>query len=708
MRDWAERYKMYLRGSPAELACVAVGLVWVGYFWACAVARVDFPLELEWLEGVSLHHAQRIAQGEAVYPVPSERFVPLLYTPLHPWLMGMAGKIVGVGYLQGRILSLVAVGVMCAGAWRIVVREGKGHMAGLTVVGLILSGYAFTHRWLDIARPDSLYLAFTVWGAACVRDGWGSRRQVLWAGLLMSAAFWTKQTAFVAIVASGLGVLVTAPRQAWIYVVTIGSLCGGGVLIGQWLTEGWLWTYIHELHQSHAFNWVRFYRKSWGMLLHAFPGMACVGLVLLLRALRPLWGHTRRLGEDARTRWERMLTGQRGFWFWGIMALGGLVAGALGYSTQWAESNAFLPSLVFGAIFVVVAVPDGTRWPWWVLGAQMLGALIFEPRYQIVFDEGLHRLPQSYRIQRVGLTIPDASQWARAKAQRGRLEALGGDVGYVDAFGTAHRGSIFAPARPWWSVLAGGEGHVSSMGLRDLGASASRGIRDDLRKRLRAAEDAAVWLEGPVPAWMRTALAEKYRLDLRLRGDARALPMTGYMSKAGMLVPYTRAQTLFVRTSARTPKSAATLVLADFEDGTLQGFSMVGRAFGRDPARSVGRDRPAVGPMGGEFLLSSLDSTSGRRAKGRARSPVFRVGHAGGRLSCLLGSSGRRRGLSVAVIDTLNARRLELPIPELEFDMQSVELEIPVELAEQPLQLELVDDSVREGLVIDDIWVQSH
>ena len=64
-----------------------------------------------------------------------------------------------------------------------------------------------------------------------------------------------------------LGELVLADEQ-------LGD--GGGVLLGQWLTDGWLWTWIYEMHQLHAFNEERFRSKTWGMFIHAAPGVVMV------------------------------------------------------------------------------------------------------------------------------------------------------------------------------------------------------------------------------------------------------------------------------------------------------------------------------------------------------------------------------------------------------------------------------------------------
>src|SRR5690606_16838240 len=152
---------------------------------------------------------------------------------------------------------------------------------------------------------------------------------------------------------------------------TIAVIDGGGVLLGQRLTGGWLWTWIYELHQLHAFNAERFRSKTWGMFIHAAPHLALlvavllgVGLGLAARRARQLRALARERSGGSPGMWLRGawlgLRTVRGPIVWGVFAAAGLLVSALGYSTQWAEPNAFIPGVCFGALFLAVALPDST------------------------------------------------------------------------------------------------------------------------------------------------------------------------------------------------------------------------------------------------------------------------------------------------------------------------------------------------------------
>lgn len=509
----------------ARRVVVALTIVWALALALVFALRIGFPLELEWMEGGSLHAALRLQQGLPIYGPPSAAFVPFLYTPLYPAVLAALGWVAPLGFALGRAVSVLATAATAVGLWRLVAREGKPRAHRAAAVGLFLAGYVFTLRWYDVARGDSLFLALLVWGLALLRASAGDRRRALLAGVLVALAFWTKQTAAVFVLASGLVALVVDRRALWPYAAAIAVIAGGGVLVGDALTDGWLWTYIYELHQQHAFNAARFWRKTWGMFVHAAPALVLlVGWIAACRLLD-------RTGSERQDERDRRI----GLWFWGVMAAAGLLASALGYATQWAEPNAFMPGVCFAAAWLAVALPVG-RGEAVALGlvaAQLVFALGVEPRYQPIQDRGVAALGDSYAWQDPSRTIPPAELRARAAALRGELARAPGPV--------------FALQRPWWSVIAGGPGHVGSMGMNDVPKDRQAEIRGAVTRALAAGEYAVVWTDGEPPAWLAAALRRRYRLARRLEGDARVVPMTGYMSAAGMVTPWTGAQHEFVR-----------------------------------------------------------------------------------------------------------------------------------------------------------------
>ncbi len=703
-----------------------LALSWGLLITIVVVSRITFPLELEWMEGGSLHHALRLVRGEAIYAAPSIDFVPFLYTPLYPGLLALlAGLGLPLGLFVGRAVSVAAIVAIAAGLWRLVAAENKPRAHRAAAVGLFLAGYIVTFRWYDIARADSMMFALLLWGVILARDTpdardargrGGAWRRPLAAGLLVALAFWTKQTAAVLILASGLAVIASGLRgRLWglaRYTTTVAVIVLGGLALGIALTDGWLWTYIFELHQAHAFNHERFERKTWGMLLHAGPFLGLLAVTLVSDDVGRLISRLRHR-HDARGRSRLPAVFARGEAaaaqrYWGVMATFALLVSALGYSTQWAEPNAFIPAVIFGAAYLGVALPVGGRRELWALGlvaCQLLFAVAVEPMYQPIQSRGIGALPESYRWQAWRRTIPDAK--ARSEAAKLRAELLA----FADAPGDAE---LFALARPWWSVLAGGPGHVASMGLSDVAKADGVRLRRELAQELRGGRFTEAWFEGEPPRWLRSALTRRFRLEERRLGAERVRPWSGYMSEAGMVTPYVAPQVRLVATGER-PRPAGASVLADFEQRTLPaGFRRRGGAFGVPQPAVVG-DLPILGPHGGELLMGSARGSAGLRATGVLESPVFQA-PVGGTVELLVGTSGAREGLEIAV-EVLVAgdgppreprvnRRLPLPLPEQDpWRLAPLRWQVPAELAGQPLRLVITDESPSAAIFIDDLWI---
>jgi hypothetical protein len=185
-----------------------------------------------------------------------------------------------------------------------------------------------------------------------------------------------------------------------------------------------------------------------------------------------------------------------------------------------------MPGVCFGAAFVAVVLPvgRGEAAALLLVAAQLLFALLLEPRYQAVQDRGLAGLSDSYYKQDPWRTVPTAAQREQAGALRDEL--------------VARAGPVLALQRPWWNVLAGGPGHVGTMGINDVPRPAQREIERTLAAEVAAGRYVAVYLDGEPPAWLKPALLRRYALARTWRGPERVLPLTGYMAPAGMIKPW--------------------------------------------------------------------------------------------------------------------------------------------------------------------------
>ena len=352
--------------GAGALAAFAAGVVaLVGHF-ALFVSRAGFVLDLEWMEGGLLLHAARIAEGKAIYLPPSLEFVPYLYTPLYPALLALLSKIVPLGYVLGRAVSILSfagsLALLVAAAARGTSTSVPGTPAsasaassslwpsppraaavalGLGGAGVVAASFAATGAFYDLVRADSLLLfleaaaLFLALKAASESETRRAYRTVAAAGVLIALAFFTKQTASLVGVSLGLGLLVASWRRGLVYGAVAAVTLALGLILLNATSEGWFWTYVFKLHQSHEFYPRRAYIET---PLHLLELAAPLYLAWLVSGLA-LWraGALRR--SDA---------------IHGVVAFGGFASACVGFGTQWAFDNAFIPALYFPALSTAI------------------------------------------------------------------------------------------------------------------------------------------------------------------------------------------------------------------------------------------------------------------------------------------------------------------------------------------------------------------
>jgi len=418
------------------------------------LSRLSYPLDLEWMEGGTLTHALRLARGQPLYAEPSVDFVSFLYTPLYPAVLGALAKVLGLSYVLGRAVSILAFSgalALLVAAVRGIARpyesEELGRLAsaaGLLGAAAVCVAFPFCGAFYDLVRCDSLWLLFVSAGLYCCSPGRSTTRVVLGA-LLLVLGFFTKQTAAPFMVAAAASVaLASGVKRGLAFAgVAFGSTTAA-ILAGQWLTDGWLWIYIYRLHQGHETLSERIWPETplvlldYGLVL-LVPVAACLALAALRRRLSP------------------------GLFHWASMAGAGLATSAVASATQGAYDNAYIPAVYFGALLsaaCVVELPALVAG----LGASADGA---------ARSPGRPRGPRAGSLRVVGLLglallsahlvvrWPDPSPHVPGPQDRAA-------AGRLLAYLTAQGPDVFVPCHPFYSVLAGGRGHLHVMGVNDV------------------------------------------------------------------------------------------------------------------------------------------------------------------------------------------------------------------------------------------------
>ncbi|CAN5336126.1 hypothetical protein BH09SUM1_BH09SUM1_29460 [soil metagenome] len=201
-------------GHLSEWLPVAALAPFLVLFLLTTLPRFAAPFELEWNEGQSAEQAYRFAARLPLYPGPEGGWVPYMYAPLYHIVFGTAMKVTGLYTLAiGRLISLLATVATLQALFLIVFERTRRVAASLVAPLLYLAWFKATGYWYDLARVDSLALAFAVWGMALTLKREPRLWQALLGAVLLLCGALTKQPLAVVAVFCVAALTVRRPRM---------------------------------------------------------------------------------------------------------------------------------------------------------------------------------------------------------------------------------------------------------------------------------------------------------------------------------------------------------------------------------------------------------------------------------------------------------------------------------------------------------------
>lgn len=156
------------------------------------INQIDYPLNLDLMEGTVLQHYRRAAAGLAIYPEPSPDFVPLAYNPLYYVIAIPFGWVFGESLIMLRLVALIAFCGSGAIVFLAVRQQTRSYWWAFTGGGLFAAAYAVMDAYLNTAHSDSWFLFCALLGTYLIslKKGFGVD---IAAVLILAAAFWFKQ-----------------------------------------------------------------------------------------------------------------------------------------------------------------------------------------------------------------------------------------------------------------------------------------------------------------------------------------------------------------------------------------------------------------------------------------------------------------------------------------------------------------------------------
>lgn len=315
----------------------AGSLAYIVLFAVLVCLRVRYPFELEWLEGGSIDHVRTILSGRPLYAAPGLTFIPLTYSPGYFYLGAVLMKIVGVGFVPLRLISIASSAGVLVLLARLAIRETGDWHAGMVAMGLFAAMYGWTDGWLDVARTDPLFLLLALASVYVLRTR-SSTKATMLAAVLICLSFLVKQT----------GVIVAIPLCAWCawrgwrpfvaFAGTVLVIIGGSTMALNRAFHGWYDYYVFAVpshHQIATESILGFWRYDF---IRPMPIAVTAGGAYLLWQV---------VGQKS----------ERGVFY--LLAAAGLVGGA--YASRLhslSYVNVVLPAYLIAALVFAIAVYD--------------------------------------------------------------------------------------------------------------------------------------------------------------------------------------------------------------------------------------------------------------------------------------------------------------------------------------------------------------
>lgn len=330
---WRRRAALRSVLRPLLVFLTVGNVLLVALLWC---RQVDFPLNLDLMEGTVLQHVRRAAAGEPIYPAPTPEFVALVYNPLYYHLGAMVGRVAGLDLPMLRALSMAAAAA-CGLLIALVARAQTGAAQwGVLAAGLFAAAYGVMECYTATAHSDAWFLLCALAGTL-VLDRTRSRLGAAAGVALLVASFWFKQHGALFVLGGLVYLLMRDGARRASPSVLVAALLGPGLYVfaGPALFGPFF----------HYFTWDA--PRQWGTELRLRSLLRYVGFVVLFYPVLAASS----LASVAR-HWPRLDA-------WRVQLLASMLCGLLGAFDRGSAENVFIP---MGTFFILLGTIGVAEW----------------------------------------------------------------------------------------------------------------------------------------------------------------------------------------------------------------------------------------------------------------------------------------------------------------------------------------------------------
>ena len=221
-----------------KLILILVSVFFICLFYFVSFSRIAYPFELEWMEGGSVDHLERIMNGQPIYTPPSVEFIPYIYTPLYYISAIPLTKAFGISLLPLRLVSLISTTLIMLVLFNFIKKESGKSFYGLVAAGLFAASFSIGGAWYDLARVDMLFILMFLLAFYFLRF-YKSKTGYFVAAIFASLSFLTKQTATLTILPICLYLFIHDRKRSWYFNLTFWIIVFATTIYFTLISDGW-------------------------------------------------------------------------------------------------------------------------------------------------------------------------------------------------------------------------------------------------------------------------------------------------------------------------------------------------------------------------------------------------------------------------------------------------------------------------------------
>jgi len=446
---------------------LAVATLYVAVYLILVFFRIQYPFELEWMEGGSVHQVIRILSGRKLYVSPSLEFVPFVYTPLYFYISAFISRIIGAGFVPLRLVSFISSLGCFFIIFLFVKRETKSSFFAILASCLFSATFRISGAFFDLARVDSLFLFFLLTALYLIKFKDSSKSYVL-AGVFISLSFLTKQTALFMAIPITLYCILSNWRRSIFFIVTVGIIVGASTLILDYLSDGWYRYYVLELPAQHSVN-PRMYARFWvADIIKPLPIVFAASIFCIVA--------------------QFLKSNKKNWLFYSVITVGVLGLSWMARLNRGGFPNALFPtyamiSILFGlaahtAFQFIQIVPEGKQ-----KLVETSIYLICIVQFSVLFYNPLHQIPTQDDLE-AGRELVNTIQQIK--------------------------GDVFVPCHGYLPALAGKNRYADESAIAELVGifgggpkEESKKIMNELMQAIREKRFGAIIIDIPADSWLK-------------------------------------------------------------------------------------------------------------------------------------------------------------------------------------------------------------